>query len=165
MGWRAIYPWLEAAPQKFCAKLSTLFFLGGLKAPGTWGSAAGSLFVALCMARMPVWAYVAVSVLLVYLAVGVCDIGEKYFNMKDPGKINFDEFVAMPICYFGVFLTGAWNAHFWWFILGGFLLFRFFDIVKPLGIRRVQVLDGGLGCVLDDVLAGAASAVILTLAA
>ena len=52
-----------------------------------------------------------------------------------------------------------------WIIFGGFLLFRFFDIVKPLGIRRVQVLDGGLGCVLDDVLAGFAAAIILALAA
>ena len=155
------YPWLGAAPKKFCAGLSTLFFLGALPAPGTWGSAAGSLFAAYCMARAPLWAYILISVLIVYLAIGICDVGEKYFKAKDPGKINLDEFAAMPICYFGVYFSGAWAANFWWWILGGFLLFRFFDIIKPLGIKRVQVLDGGLGCVLDDILAGILTGAIL----
>jgi phosphatidylglycerophosphatase A len=39
-------------------------------------------------------------------------------------------------------------------LLGGFLLFRFFDIVKPLGIRQVERLEGGWGIMLDDILAG-----------
>jgi phosphatidylglycerophosphatase A len=44
----------------------------------------------------------------------------------------------------------------------GFALFRFFDIVKPLGIRQIQKLPRGWGVVLDDVLAGVYAAVVLT---
>jgi phosphatidylglycerophosphatase A len=39
-------------------------------------------------------------------------------------------------------------------VLGLFLAFRFFDVVKPLGINRLQALPGGLGVVADDLLAG-----------
>lgn len=161
MDWRAFYPWLKFAPKKFCANLSTLFFFGALKAPGTWGSAVGALFVALAMAHLTPILYAGLTFLLIYLSVGICDIGEKYFNMKDPGRINFDEFAAMPVCYLSVYLSGAWGRHFWWWIAAGFAVFRFFDIIKPLGIKRVQNLDGGLGCVLDDVLAAVLAAAVL----
>ena len=49
--------------------------------------------------------------------------------------------------------AGAW--------IGSFLLFRFFDIVKPGPIRRVQSLPGGWGVVVDDVLGGLAAALVL----
>ena len=162
MSWRKFYPWLNCAPQKFFAGLSTLFFLGNFKAPGTWGSLAGALFVWGAMSKLPFWLYLLLALVLIYLAIGVCDIGERYFNLKDPGKINFDEFAAMPLCYCGIFTyaqIGAENFYIW--IFCGFALFRFFDIVKPLGIRRVQILDGGLGCVLDDVLAALAVCAVL----
>lgn len=153
MNWRKFYPWLPCVSQKFFAGLSTLFFLGALKAPGTWGSLAGSLFVWALMAGLPILPYAIISIFLVYFAIGVCDIGERYFNLKDPGKINFDEFVAMPVCYFGVLSAGQTMQNTLIFLLSGFVLFRFFDIVKPFGIKKVQVLSGGLGCVIDDVLA------------
>lgn len=162
MSWRKFYPWLSFVPQRFFAGLSTLFFLGGLKAPGTWGSLAGALFVWGAMSRFSFGLYLLAALVLVYLAVGICDIGERYFNLKDPGKINFDEFAAMPLCYCGIFNFGrveAESLYLW--IFCGFALFRFFDIAKPLGIRRVQTLDGGLGCVLDDVLAALIVCVIL----
>lgn len=152
MSWRSFYPWLNLVPQKFFAGLATLFFLGGFKAPGTWGSLAGALFVWALMSHLPLWLYGLAIFILVYAAIGICDIGERYFNLKDPGRINFDEFAAMPICYFGIFQSEALSGFCIW-ILAGFALFRFFDILKPLGIKRVQTIDGGLGCVLDDVLA------------
>ncbi len=161
MGWRVFYPWLGVVSRKFCASVSTLFFLGELKAPGTWGSAAGALFVALAMAHLNPVLYVLLSVAIIYFAIGICDIGEAHFNMKDPGKINFDEFAAMPVCYLPVYLSGAWGHHFWWWIFAGFAVFRFFDIIKPFGIKRVQNLDGGLGCVIDDVLAAVFTAAVL----
>ena len=161
MDWRVFYPWLGVAPQKFCASLSTLFFLGALKAPGTWGSAAGSLFVAFLLSRLNPAFYVLFALFLIYFSIGICEIGERVFKLKDPGKINFDEFAAMPVCYLSVYLSGALWHHFWVWILAGFIVFRFFDIAKPFGIRRVQILSGGLGCVIDDVLAGVFTTLVL----
>ncbi len=161
MNWRIFYPWLNIAPQKFCAGLSTLFLFGKLKAAGTWGSAIGALFVALVMAHLSLIYYIALTLVLIYLSVGICEVGEKYFNLKDPNKINLDEFIAMPICYFPLYLNNLWAGHFWWWIFGGFLLFRFLDITKPVGVRCIQNLSGGLGCVADDVLAGIYTAIVL----
>ncbi len=147
------------------AGLSTLFLPGGLKAPGTWGSAAGGAFAYFAMSGAPWWAYAAVSAFLVYFSVGVCDIGERFFGQKDPGRINFDEFAAMPVCYFGIFCGATPPGPLWAWAVAGFALFRFFDILKPLGISRIQTLDGGLGCVLDDAAAAAVSCAILNAAA
>lgn len=54
-------------------------------------------------------------------------------------------FTAMPI----VLITNDW-----WIILSAFVLFRLFDILKPLGINKIQELKNGWGILLDDVLAG-----------
>jgi Phosphatidylglycerophosphatase A and related proteins len=164
MSWRRAYPWLDAIPQKFCANISTLFFLGSLKAPGTWGSAAGALFAFFAMRGLHCAPYIIATLALIYLAIGICDIGEKFFNQTDPGKINFDEFVAMPICYIGIFCGSISHQSLWIWVLAGFILFRFFDILKPLGIKKIQNLSGGLGCVMDDVVAALCVCVILNVA-
>ena len=164
MSWKRAYPWLNAAPQKFCANVSTLFFLGALKVPGTWGSAAGAIFVFFAMRGMYCAAYALVTLVLIYLAIGICDIGEKYFQQTDPGKINFDEFVAMPVCYIGIFCGSVPLQSPWIWALAGFILFRFFDILKPLGIKKIQNLSGGLGCVMDDVAAALCVCAILNAA-
>ena len=51
----------------------------------------------------------------------------------------------------------------WPVLLAGFMLFRLFDIFKPLGISKLQNFPGGLGCVIDDVAAAAASCAVLHL--
>ena len=70
--------------------------------------------------------------------------------------INLDEFVAMPFCFFTT--LGVYNL---WGLMLGFALFRLFDISKPLFVNRLQSLEGGLGCVADDIAAGILSAVCL----
>ena len=47
------------------------------------------------------------------------------------------------------------------YILFAFLLFRFFDIFKPLGIRKMEQLEGGIGVMADDILAGIYSFLLL----
>lgn len=161
--WRKFFPWLSIFPQKLAAEISTLFFLGNLKAPGTWGSVAGLLFAYFAMTVLPLFWYLFLSVLLVYFAIGICELGERYFNIKDPGKINLDEFVALPLCFIGIFTCPENFAHLWIWGLAGFALFRFFDIAKPLGIKKAQNLSGGLGCVIDDVLAAFAVCILLNI--
>ncbi len=66
---------------------------------------------------------------------------------KDPSKVVLDEVIGMWITMMFVPLSFL-N------VLIGFILFRFFDIAKPLGIRKLESLKGGVGVMADDMLAG-----------
>lgn len=66
---------------------------------------------------------------------------------KDHPRVVIDEVAGMWLAMLGVPVTAA-------SLFAGLVLFRFFDIRKPLGIRRLERLPGGLGVMLDDVLAG-----------
>jgi phosphatidylglycerophosphatase A len=72
---------------------------------------------------------------------------EARLGTKDPTTIVIDEVAGMLIACYGHPRTLGW-------VLGLFLAFRFFDVVKPLGINKLQDLPGGLGVVADDLLAG-----------
>jgi len=76
---------------------------------------------------------------------------------KDSYRVVIDEVAGVWVGLLGVPLTGPR-------LLVGLLLFRFFDIVKPLGIRSMEKLPGGYGVMLDDVLAGVYTAALLHLA-
>lgn len=133
------------------------------RAPGTNGSLAGLLFFATVLPRFEAIALVALTIVLGWLAVGLCGEAERRLASKDPGFVILDEFVAMPLCFLGwqelaVIVPG------WTLLLGGFALFRLFDIWKPLGIRKLQELPGGWGVVADDLAAAALSCVVLHLA-
>jgi phosphatidylglycerophosphatase A len=160
--------WLRAAPGPFVLAVATLGPLGRtLPAPGTWGSAAGLLFFTAVFApRYPGGdgANLVLSALAGYLAVGFCGEAERRLGRADPGEVILDEFAAMPLCFLGWSdLLRAFPA--WCALLLGFGLFRFFDILKPLGIRRLQALPGGWGIVLDDTAAALAACVALHLLA
>ncbi len=58
-------------------------------------------------------------------------------------------------------ITMVFVPHTAWLLLAGFILFRFFDMVKPLFIRRLERLPGGIGVMLDDILAGIYSNILL----
>lgn len=68
---------------------------------------------------------------------------------EDPSRVVIDEVVGTWIC-----LLGVPESMHWGYVLAAFLLFRFFDILKPLGIRRMESIGGGWGVMLDDILAG-----------
>lgn len=146
---------------RICGLISKIFFYGDLRAPGTWGSFIGAIFCIYVMRWLPIWLYAIVTVILVLLAIKICDVAEKYFNSKDPGLIILDEFVAMPICYFTL-MPFPESIGLWGYVYG-FVIFRFFDIFKPFGISSIQKLKGGLGCVADDVLAAIYTSIILNL--
>ena len=74
---------------------------------------------------------------------------------KDPSKVVVDEMVGVWIALLAVPEGNIW------YILFAFLLFRFFDIFKPLGIRKMEQLDGGIGVMADDILAGIYSFLLL----
>jgi phosphatidylglycerophosphatase A len=164
MGMRLRQPiWPRFLPTPFVLNAATLGPVGRrLPAPGTWGSVAGLLYFTAVFALSGWFSCLVLGLGGIYLAVALCGEAEFRLGRTDPGEVILDEFVAMPLCFIG----WRWMAEAlppWAVFLSGFALFRFFDIVKPLGIRRLQRLPGGWGVVVDDLAAALASCVVLHL--
>ena len=75
---------------------------------------------------------------------------------KDSYKIVIDEVAGM--CITLLFIPVNWQ-----YGLTGWIRFRFFDIVKPLYIRKMELLPGGWGVMMDDILAGLYANILLSL--
>ena len=123
-------------------------------APGTFGTLAAIPFWWL-MARLPLAGYLGVLAVVILAGVWICGRTSRDLGVHDHGGIVWDEFA-------GFFVTMIAVPPQWQWLLAGFLLFRLFDILKPWPIgwldRRV---GGGLGIMLDDLLAGAFAWAIL----
>ena len=95
---------------------------------------------------------------LTYGGVWAATRVERLAGRKDPGIVVIDEVVGQLITFLFVPRgTGAWA------IVAGFFLFRLFDIWKPYPIRRLEILESGLGVMADDVLAGIYAAAAMSL--
>ena len=151
---------------------------GGLglapKAPGTVGTLGGYPLTLLFLVPGNFWVYLSACILLVPLSAWICGEAERILDREDPGEVVFDEIIAVPMCFLGVFalmkfqgdgmpdLDSVLSYKLWWvWALGGFGLFRVFDIWKPGPIDKAQSLHGGWGVTMDDVLAGLLSGAIL----
>jgi phosphatidylglycerophosphatase A len=145
----------------FAVRLATLGPVGAFPyAPGTVGAAVGVGVVALVHALPlgPTGARAALATLAIGIfAAGVWSAGraEVAMGVVDPGSVVIDEAVGQIIAFLSQTTVG------WKSLLGGFLLFRFFDILKPFPARRFEHLPGGWGIMTDDVVAGIYSAVAL----
>ena len=124
------------------------------KAPGTMGTLVSLPLVALLM-QASLWAYLCSIVMLSIVGIYLCGESARRLNAHDHPGIVWDEFVGMAITMIAVPLT-------WTNLLMGFLLFRGFDIFKPWPIREADHrLAGGLGIMLDDVVAGIFACILL----
>jgi phosphatidylglycerophosphatase A len=131
------------------AHLLALGFGTGLapKAPGTAGTLAGVLLY-VPLQHLSLAFYAAVVCGLFALGVWVCRVSARDLGVHDHPSIVWDEVV-------GYLVTMTAAAPGWVWVAAGFLLFRLFDILKPWPIRSVdRQLAGGMGIMLDDVLAG-----------
>lgn len=117
------------------------------KAPGTWGTlAAVPLYLLMEPLALPL--YLLLLLLLALLGVWLCHRTASDMGVHDHPGIVWDEFV-------GFFITMIAAPAGWVWIVVGFILFRFFDILKPWPIRWVDThVHGGFGIMFDDVLAG-----------
>ncbi|MBT7740419.1 MAG: phosphatidylglycerophosphatase A [Opitutae bacterium] len=157
----------DSGSNRLLLGIATLGPLGTFcPAPGTFGSLAGALaFLALLeWSHLPpsyiLWGFT----LLALLAIPICSAAERILCKRDPGEVIIDEFVAMPLVFWSVYdilITLEGTLEKLTLTMAGFVLFRIFDIWKPLGINRLQVLPKGIGVVVDDL--GAAFAAGLCL--
>jgi len=150
--------WLRLAPTRFVVGVATLGPVGmKLPAPGTWGSLAGLLYFLLFFTALNLVTTLLVTAIVLYVAVAFCGEAEKRLGRRDPGQVILDEFVVMPLCFLGWRMVATTGWPHWAIFLAGFGLFRFYDILKPLGIHRLQDWPGGWGVVVDDVAAALAA--------
>jgi len=127
-------------------------------APGTAGSLV-ALIPALSLTAIPLWAGGLVVVFAFLIGIYLCGETARRLGVHDHGGIVWDEFVGLWLVL--LFIPAGL---FWW--LAGFVLFRLFDIAKPWPIGWLdQRLAGGLGIMLDDVLAAVYALLPLWIAA
>jgi len=107
------------------------------------------------LALLPAWLYAAAVIGAFAFGVWLCGSVSRDLRVHDPGGIVWDEFVGYWITMFLLPVRWEW-------IVAGFLMFRLLDIWKPWPIRWIdRNVRGGLGVMLDDVLAGAVGCLIL----
>jgi phosphatidylglycerophosphatase A len=127
-------------------------------APGTAGSLLATvLWLALSYFFPHYLLLITTSILIVLFTIlGIWSANElePYWG-KDPSRIVVDEMVGVWIALLAV---NNWNMY---YTLLAFVLFRLFDIFKPLGIRKMESLKGGLGVMMDDIVAGIYSFVLI----
>ena len=142
------------SPVQFLA----LGFGSGLapKAPGTFGTLAALPCYLLCSYLPDLYLGILI-ILMSVIGVYLCGKTAEAVGVDDHPAIVWDEFVGLFITLYLTELT-------WLTLLVGFLLFRFFDILKPWPISVAdKKLHGGFGIMLDDILAGIAALVCMQL--
>ncbi|WP_319525652.1 phosphatidylglycerophosphatase A [uncultured Desulfosarcina sp.] len=123
-------------------------------APGTIGSMAALPLCFLISAMDTVWGTVFLLALISF-SIRIANGAEKIVGQQDPGMVVIDEVCGMAVTLFALPFTPI-------FVIGGFALFRVFDILKPFPIRWFdKTVKGGLGIILDDIVAGIFANLIL----
>lgn len=128
---------------------------------GYIGKGAGTVAaVACCICWYLAWASgyqlipsLIVTAIVTLVGIWSSDVVAKIWG-KDPARVVIDE--AAGMCITLLFVPVALK-----YVICGLILFRFFDIVKPLYIKKIEKLPGGWGIMLDDVLAGVYANIVL----
>lgn len=132
--------------------------------PGTFGSLVGvGIFFGLTQVAKgnALVAVVLVAIVVVTFAgIWAAARTEDLANRKDPQKVVVDEVAGQLISLFPLTLFTQWSIV---AVIISFILFRFFDIVKPYPAGRLEALEGGLGVMCDDLVAGVYAAMITSI--
>lgn len=134
-------------------------------APGTFGSVVGLGWFALLLAPGNLWFFIGGTLLGLAASVWLCGAAEKILGQTDPGSVVWDEIAVIPVCFAGWvglgFQSEGYMPPLAQFFAGEnllltsaiFLAFRLFDVWKPWPVRQSQLLPGGWGVTMDDLLA------------
>jgi phosphatidylglycerophosphatase A len=152
--------------------IATGFFSGLIPiGPGTFGSLVG-LLIAYGLISFLISDVILLQNSLIMTSAIMAVIGiwagtraEKIFDRKDAGQIVIDEVCGqiLSFVFIAPYLARLGQQWRWWMIVG-FVLFRFFDIFKPYPINDLQHFAGGLGVMMDDIIAGIYAAVVMSIA-
>jgi phosphatidylglycerophosphatase A len=137
--------------------VATFFGIGYFPvAPGTLTSAIIVVLYKFFLHRLSWPIYLALFFALFALGIWVSDITSRILEKRDPRTVVIDEAAGQFIALF--LISPQWTL-----CAASFLLFRFFDIVKPFPIKRVETFPGGFGIMLDDLLAAIFAGILINL--
>ena len=141
---------------RFIAVLATGFGAGYVPiAPGTAGTLV-AIPIFFVLSSIPFPLYELTILTFFFFGSWISGEAQRGWGKKDDPRIVIDEIMGYLIKMLWLLKTSL-------FIILGFFLFRFFDIVKPPPIRLLEKVKGGYGVVLDDVLAGVYANIVLQL--
>lgn len=124
--------------------IASIFGIGHLKGGGTWAA----LLTAVCWYWLQPVFGIQLLVLILVSALGVVSGNRVEAEWgKDSSRVVIDEVAGMMLSL--ILIPQRWEA-----VLAALVLFRFFDIVKPFGVRKMERFSGGWGVMADDWLAG-----------
>ena len=139
------------------------------RAPGTWGTV-GGLIVAIPLLSLGFVPFLIITILACLLGTSICGRTSELMGGHDNPHIVWDEWAGMWLTLLPLSYMGIANGNFWQniaqpssivAIIIAFILFRFFDIIKPPPIGWAdKKVAGGLGIMLDDIIAGIMAAAV-----
>jgi len=133
---------------RFANAIGTVFYIGKLPiAPGTWGSLAALICWFLIKPKISDPLFLLITGFIFFIGIACSEIIINKNGVKDPKEIVIDEWVGMWISLHLVQHDLTWG-------FAAFLFFRLFDIFKPGPIYEMDQMDGGIGVMMDDVVAG-----------
>lgn len=137
--------------------IATVFGIGYFPlAPGTLTSLVCVILYKFFLYKMD-WPYYLALLLLLFVIGAMASAAQaSQMKTKDPQSVVIDEAMGQLLALFLL------NPE--WFLLGiGFVLFRALDILKPFVIKRAENIPGGWGIMMDDVIAGLITSIVLNL--
>jgi phosphatidylglycerophosphatase A len=121
--------------------------------PGTLGTFI-ALPICFYLNKLNLFPYIFILIAILVLGIYLCHLGERIYPYKDPPQIILDELLGYLVALFLI----PFNLK---NVIFSFILFRFLDIKKPLYLKNIQNLPGGIGIALDDIVAGVITNIIM----
>ena len=155
--------------KKFYINFLTIFGIGKIKyAPGTFASLFACLFYFYLFSQNVNFSIILIFYFFIIISsINLISHLSKHFKKKDPKEIVIDEFIgqSIPILFLYALFINTQDRELFYFLTPiTFILFRFFDILKPFPINLIdKKMKNSLGVILDDILAGLFSIISLFL--
>ena len=144
--------------RNFAKYFATLFGIGFISiAPGTFGSLFAIFIWYIFIDLFSIFYFILLFLCILSFSFYFTDIYLSNYKIKDPSEVIVDEFLGQSIPLFFIVNFNIYE------VLIAFVTFRFFDIYKIYPINKIEDLKGSYGVILDDIIAGIYSLIILML--
>lgn len=152
---------MKNARTTLLSAFATLGWVGYLPAPGTAGSLVAAVAGAVIAVQFGLLVLVGAIVLVSIVAFPAIDAHHALTNSHDNKEIIIDEVIGQWLVLLALPLPPVWQWDYVAAVGLAFVLFRFFDILKPPPIAGAEELPGAAGVIADDVLAGAIAGALI----